>query len=298
MNILKFSQEVSVAQAEGRPVVALESTVITHGLPYPLNFQTAKELENEVRSVGAVPATIAILDGEIFVGLDETQLENLAKAGSSVEKVSLWNLPALIARRASGGTTVAATVHLAHLAGLSVFATGGIGGVHHDPFDESADLIALSRTPVIVVSAGPKSILNLPATLERLETLGVPIIGYGTDSFPAFHSPISPYNVPSRLDTPEQIAVAWQAAQQLGLGQAMLVMNPVQQGIAFDQVQAWVEQANVEARRVGVTGKALTPYLLRRLSQLSNGETDKVNTALLRANAKLGGLIAAHLGKA
>ena len=292
---MQLHPEAQAALADGQPLVALESTVISHGLPHPVNLETARELENEVRAAGAVPATVALLDGVVRVGLDDRELERLSAPG--LEKVSLWNLPALVARGGSGGTTVAATAHLARRAGLEVFATGGIGGVHHDPFDESADLPALARTPIVVVSAGPKSILNLPATLERLETLGVPVAGYGTDRFPAFHSPDSPLAAPSRLDTPDEVARAHRAARVLGLEAALLVVNPVRDGLPFEQVQAWVEQSSREARREGVRGKALTPYLLRRLSVLSGGETDRVNLMLLRENARLGALVAVALAR-
>jgi pseudouridylate synthase len=300
---IEFTPEISDALAHKRPVVALESTVISHGLPYPYNLETGLALESEVRVSGAIPATIAVLDGKIYVGLVHDQIERLAQGklapvvpgAQSLEKVSLWNLPALIAKGASGGTTVAATAHLARLVGIEVFATGGIGGVHFDDFDESADLPALARTPITVVCAGAKSILNLPATLERLETLGVPVVGYGTDVFPAFHSAESPYTVPSRLDTPQQIAAAFRAARALSLHQALMVMNPIKDGLPFNQVQTWVEAANHEARREGIHGKDLTPFLLRRISSLSNGETDRVNGVLLRANARLGGQIAVAL---
>lgn len=290
---LEFTSEIRDALERKRPVVALESTVISHGLPYPYNLETGLALEAEVREAGAIPATIAVLDGKIHLGLVHEQIERLAQGG--VEKVSLWNLPALIAKASSGGTTVAATAHLARLVGIEVFATGGIGGVHFDDFDESADLPALARTSVTVVCAGAKSILNLPATLERLETLGVPVVGYGTDVFPAFHSAESPYSVPSRLDTPQEIARAFRAARRLQLQQALMVMNPIKDGLEFNQVQAWVEAANHEARREGIHGKFLTPFLLRRISTLSGGETDRVNGVLLRANARLGGEIAVAL---
>jgi pseudouridine-5'-phosphate glycosidase len=310
---LEFTTEIRDALEHQRPVVALESTVISHGLPYPYNLETGLALESEVRASGAIPATIAVLDGKVHLGLVHDQIERLARGGvapvgpgaqgiapvgpgtQGLEKVSLWNLPALIAKGSSGGTTVAATAHLARLVGIEVFATGGIGGVHFDDFDESADLPALARTPITVVCAGAKSILNLPATLERLETLGVPVVGYGTDVFPAFHSAESPYSVPSRLDTPLEIAVAFRAARALQLHQALMVMNPIKDGLPFNQVQTWVEAANHEARREGIHGKSLTPFLLRRISALSDGETDRVNGVLLRANARLGGQIAVAL---
>jgi pseudouridylate synthase len=288
-----YAPEVQAALEANKAVVALESTVISHGLPYPQNLETARAMESEIRAVGAVPATIAVLDGRIQVGCDAAQLERLAT--ETLEKVSLWNLPALVAKRSSGGTTVATTAHLAHLAGIEVFATGGIGGVHFDAFDESADLPALARTPIVVVCAGAKSILNLHGTIERLETLGVPVIGFGVDSLPAFHTPSSPYPVAARLDTAQEIADAHRAARMLEMRHAILVTNPVPQGIAFDKVQSWVEAANHEARKREVTGKALTPFLLAQLAEKSHGETVAVNGSLLRNNARLGGLIAIAL---
>jgi pseudouridine-5'-phosphate glycosidase len=295
MSKIVISKTVQAALEAKQPVVALESTVISHGLPYPFNVETARAMEASVREGGALPATIAILGGVVHVGLDDDQLEHLAQPDGGVVKVSLWNLPATIARGQDGGTTVATTAHLAHQAGIEVFATGGIGGVHFDPFDESADLPALSRTPIVVVCAGPKSILNLPATLERLETLGVPVAAYRSDTFPAFHSPTSPYAAPSRLDSPQQVAAAHRAARDFGLNSAILLVNPISQGLPFEVVQEWVETANREARQQGVQGKVLTPFLLRRLSQLSNGQSDAVNRVLLLENARLAGEVAAAI---
>lgn len=288
-----YSPEVKAALEQKLPVVALESTVITHGLPYPANLETARTLEAKVRQSGAIPATIAVLDGKIIVGCTDVQLERLAL--EKMEKVSLWNLPAILAKNTSAGTTVATTAHLAHLAGIEVFATGGIGGVHFDAFDESADLPALARIPIVVVCAGAKSILNLHATIERLETLGVPVIGFGTDSLPAFHTPTSPYPVAARLDSALEVAKAHRAARDLEMRQAILVANPIDQGIAFERVQAWVEAANHEARKQMVTGKRLTPFLLSELARLSGGETVQVNGRLLANNAQLAGEIAVAL---
>ncbi len=288
-----YRPEVRAALEADQPVVALESTVISHGLPYPQNLETAQAMEAEIREVGAIPATVAVFDGRVQIGCDASQLERLAL--EKLEKVSLWNLPALMAVGKSGGTTVATTAHLAHLAGIQVFATGGIGGVHFDAFDESADLPALARTPIVVVCAGAKSILNLHATLERLETLGVPVIGYGTDTLPAFHTPTSPYAVAARLDTPDEVARAQIAARGLEMRQAILVTNPVSGGIPYDRVQGWVEAANHEARKQGVSGKALTPFLLAQLAEKSHGESITVNASLLRNNARLGGQIAVAL---
>ncbi len=268
--------------------------MITHGLPAPVNLETARRLEAAVRAEGAVPATIGILAGEVHVGLSDSQLEELATR-SDVEKASLWNLAAVVARKQWGGTTVATTAHLAARAGIHVFATGGIGGVHPLPYDESSDLLALSRTPVVVVSAGPKSILDLAATLERLESYGVGVVGFKTMYLPAFHSPDSPYELPSTVWSEAEAAAAWRAARELGLPAATMVFNPVSKGIPFAQVQAWVDQANSEARAAGIGGKDLTPYLLRRLSELSDGLSDEVNLRLLEENARLAARIAREL---
>ncbi|WP_105317583.1 pseudouridine-5'-phosphate glycosidase [Thermus tenuipuniceus] len=270
-------------------LVALESALLTHGLPYPLNLRTAKALEEAVRAEGAIPKTIALVRGEVRLGLSPEEMEALAQGGA--EKASLWNLPALLVQKKSAGTTVAATVHLAHRHGIAVFATGGIGGVHPEPFDESADLLALARTPILVVSSGPKAILDLRATLERLETLGVSVVGYRTDRLPAFFSPSSPFPVPARVETPLEAALILRKSRELGLG-AVLLVNPVSQGLPYEEVALWVEEANHQAAREGVFGKALTPYLLRRLSELSQGETDRVNERLLLENARLAARVA------
>ncbi|WP_135256231.1 pseudouridine-5'-phosphate glycosidase [Thermus caldilimi] len=273
-------------------LVALESALLTHGLPYPLNLRTAKALEEAVRAEGATPKTLALVQGEVRLGLSQEEMEALAQGG--VEKASLWNLPALMVQKRSAGTTVAATVHLAHRHGIAVFATGGIGGVHPEPFDESADLLALARTPILVVSSGPKAILDLRATLERLETLGVSVVGYRTDRLPAFFSPSSPFPVPARVETPLEAALVLRKARELGLG-AVLLVNPVSQGLPYEEVALWVEEANHQAAREGIFGKALTPYLLRRLSKLSQGETDRVNERLLLENARLAARVALAL---
>jgi len=275
-------------------VVALESTVITHGLPVPVNLETARRLEAAVREEGATPATIGILEGEVRVGLDPDELEALATR-NEVEKASLWNLAAVVARRRWAGTTVATTAHLAARAGIRVFATGGIGGVHPVPFDESSDLLGLSRTPVVVVSSGPKSILDLGATLERLESYGVGVVGFKTMFLPAFHSPDSPFELPATVWSEAEAAAAWRAARALGLESATLVFHPVSEGIPYRQVKAWVDRANEEARAAGIGGKDLTPYLLRRLGELSEGRTDEVNLRLLEENARLAARIAREL---
>lgn len=297
---MRLHPEVQEALAKNQPVVALESTVITHGLPRPTNLELARKLERAVREEGAVPATIAILDGEIRVGLTDQQLEAIAFA-ASVEKASLWNLAAIMAQGKHGGTTVATTAFLAYKAGIPVFATGGIGGVHPGQagmasYDESADLFELSRTPIVVVSAGPKSILDLAATLERLESFGVTLLGYRTSKLPAFHTRESPFDLPARVETPAEAAAVFAQARRLLPG-ATLVMNPVSQGLEWAQVQGWVEQANQEAARSGVHGKALTPFLLSRLAELSGGATVEVNLRLLEENARLAARIAAALSQ-
>lgn len=297
---MRLHPEVQQALDDNRPVVALESTVITHGLPRPANLELARKMERAVREEGAVPATIAILDGEIYVGLTDQQLEAVAFA-AQVEKASLWNLAAIMAQRKHGGTTVATTAFLAHKAGISVFATGGIGGVHpagsgQASYDESADLFELSRTPIVVVSAGPKSILDLAATLERLESFGVSLLGYKTDKLPAFHTRESPFELPARVESPEEAAAVFAQARRL-LPSATLVMNPVSRGLEWAQVQSWVEQANQEAARRGIYGKALTPFLLSRLAELSGGVTVEVNLRLLEENARLAARIAGALAQ-
>ncbi len=291
---MRLHPRVTQALQTRQAVVALESTVITHGLPRPLNLELARKLEDTVRQAGAVPATIAILRGEVVVGLTPDELEAIA-ADHTADKASLWNLGALLAQGKSAGTTVASTTFLAHKAGIEVFATGGIGGVHPHPYDESADLLELSRTPMMVVSAGPKSILDLAATLERLESLGVALLGYKTHHLPAFHSPSSPYLLPARVESAHEAARAFRAAREIGLPGASLILNPISKGLAFDQVQRWVEQATQEAARAGVGGKALTPFLLRRISELSGGQTDEVNLRLLEENARLAAEIALAL---
>ena len=291
--VIRIDPKVQAALGEGRPVVALESTVITHGLARPDNLRVARRMIAAVEEGGALPAVIALMDGEVWVGLDEDALVRLSEA--EAEKASLWNLAAILAAKKTGGTTVAATAHLAHRAGISVFATGGIGGVHPVHYDESADLLALSRTPILVVSSGMKSILDIPATLERLESYGVAVVGYGTDCLPAFHSPTSPYPLPARVSTPAEAAAVLAAQRGLGLQGAVLVFNPVSEGLDFATVAAWVEAANREAREAGIGGKALTPYLLRRLNELSGGQTDVVNERLLVENARLAAKIAASL---
>ena len=284
---------VQTALREGRAVVALESTVITHGLPRPQNLALAEALERTVREAGAVPATVGLIGGEVVIGLAEDELRHLAETDSS--KASLWNLPTLVAQKRDGGTTVAATLHLAAQVGIKVFATGGIGGVHFDAFDESADLLALSKNPLVVISAGAKSILNQGATLERLETLGVPVVGYGSDRFAGFHVSETELAVPARCDTPAEVAGTFQAARALGLPGALLVAKPVSQGLGAQEVAGWLETALKEAKAQNFSGKDLTPFLLARFAALSDGRAMAVNLRLLQENARLGAQVALEL---
>jgi len=293
---LSIKGEVREAVEQGRPVVALESTIISHGMPYPDNVATAREVEQIIRDNGAVPATIAILDGVPLIGLDDAQLELLG-SDEHVRKVSIRDLPHVIARKEHGATTVATTMRLAALAGIKVFVTGGLGGVHHGAatsFDESADLVELSRTPVTVVSAGVKSILDIAATLERLETLGVPVVGYQTDDFPAFFTRVSGHGVPLRCDSPEEIAAMMHAMTDLGLASAISVANPVPAAdeVPAERIDAVIARALAEADEKGVAGKDVTPYLLGRIVELTEGESLRANIALVFNNARLGAAIA------
>lgn len=299
---MKIHPEVADALAAGQPVVALESTVITHGLPYPDNVETAVSMETAVRSGGAVPATMAILQGVVHVGLTATQVDQLGQmAGTAVRKCSRRDLPIAIARRENGATTVAGTMILAHKVGIELFATGGIGGVHRgQPFDVSADLTELGRTAVTVVCSGAKSILDLPATRELLETNGVPVIGYGTDDMPAFFARSSGLPVDCRLDRPEEVAEVMASRHQWGLQTAILVTVPVPAADACDpeEVEAAIAQAADEANRLGIHGPASTPWLLRRVVELTDGRSLRANTALLRNNGRIAGQIAAAFSTA
>ena len=294
----QIQTEVAEALAQNNPVVALESTVITHGLPYPNNVETAVKMQTAVREGGAVPATIAIIQGRVHVGLTDDELEYLGKlAGTAVRKCSRRDIPLAIGNKEDGATTVAGTMILAHQAGIRLFATGGIGGVHRGhPFDISADLLELGRTPVAVVSSGAKSILDLPATLEVLETHGVPVIGYGTDTLPAFFARSSGLPVDIRLDTPEAVANVMLAHQQTGLQNGLLVAVPVPEADACDpeMVEAAIAQATQEADEQGIHGPASTPWLLRRVVALTNGRSLQANVALLRNN----GYTAAKIARA
>lgn len=299
--VLQIAEAVRMALAANRPVVALESTIIAHGFPRPDNRALADALEQAVRDGGAVPATIAVIAGRVHVGLTADQLDLIADR-DDIEKCSLRDLAAVCRAGGHGATTVSATMRLAAMAGLSVFATGGIGGVHpgaDTSFDVSADLTELGRTRVAVVCAGAKSILDLPATLEVLETLGVPVVGYGCDTFPAFHSRDSGLPLRHRVDIPDDAAALIRAQAALGLEAGILVCNPPPETIALprEDLDALVARAQARARDDGVGGAALTPYLLAALNDLSGGRTRTINRALAVANAELGARIAAALCK-
>jgi pseudouridylate synthase len=293
----RFSPQVAKARQLKNALVALETTVVTHGLPYPQNVELARDMEAEVRQHGAVPATIAILDGKIQVGMSAEQLDDLI-SGDNLRKISRRDFAPAIARSESGGTTVAGTLIAAHAADIQVFATGGIGGVHRQPaYDISADLPELSRTPVIVVCAGAKAILDLPATLEYLETLGVPVVGYQTDEFPAFYSTSSGLPVSVRADSPEDVADLAQANWGLGLNSALLVVVPPPREVALpvNEVENAIEQALEEAQDKAIRGQAVTPFLLRRVSELTGQSSLKANLGLLLNNARIAAQIAVAL---
>ena len=298
---LTLSPDVAAALAENRPVVALESTIITHGMPWPQNYETAKAVEGMVSDMGATPATIAVLNGVLHVGLTDEQLSQLAQA-ENVAKLSRADLAACLAMGGTGATTVASTMIAAALAGISVFATGGIGGVHkgaEDSFDISADLQELAQTPVTVVAAGAKAILDVPKTLEVLETLGVPVIAYGQDSFPAFWSASFPLKAPLRMDQPDQIARAHVMRAALGLPGGQLVANPIpaDHEIPPAEMNPIIAEATANAVELGITGKEVTPFLLRRIYDLTGGRSLSANIALVLNNAALAARIAADMVK-
>ncbi|WP_028034664.1 pseudouridine-5'-phosphate glycosidase [Chelativorans sp. J32] len=290
---------VAAALSAGKPVVALESTIITHGMPWPQNNDMAAEVEEIVAAEGAVPATIAVLDGRLKIGLSPEERERLAQSQDAM-KLSRADLAFAIARGRTGGTTVAATMIAAHLAGISVFATGGIGGVHQGAeksFDISSDLDELARTPVIVVSAGPKAILDIPKTLEVLETRGVPVVGFGTDAMPAFWSRSSPCPAPLRLDAAEEVAQFQKARSRLGISGGMLIGNPVPEEaeIPAQEMAGYIAEAQADADRARISGKAVTPFLLARILEITRGRSLKTNIALVKNNARLAARIAIAL---
>lgn len=300
-SLLHFSEEVLAARAAGKPVVALESTIISHGMPYPQNVQTAREVEQIIRDGGAVPATIAIIDGKICVGLSDAQLEQLGNT-EGVLKVSRRDLPYVLSQKKLGATTVAATMICAELADIRVFVTGGIGGVHRGAqtsFDISADLQELAHTSVAVVCAGAKSILDLPLTLEYLETHGVPVVSVGQAQFPAFFTRESGLNADFQLDGAAELADFIRTKWQLGLNGGVVVANPVPQADAMPktEIDAMTEQALREAEAQGVNGKAVTPFLLARIKQLTGGRSLDTNIALVKNNAVLGAALAVQLAQ-
>ena len=293
------SAEVAEAMADGRPVVALESTIITHGMPWPSNLETARAVEAEVRAAGAVPATIAVIAGELRAGLAAEELDRLARAGG-VFKATRRDLAPVIARKATAGTTVAATMAIAAMAGIPVLATGGIGGVHRgasETFDVSADLTELGETPVTVVCAGAKSILDIPKTLEVLETRGVPVLGYRTQAFPAFFTRDSGARLDFSCESPAEIAEVIATHRALGFRSGILVANPIPEAAALDPalIEGRIAAALAEAGAKGIAGKAVTPYLLGRVLELTEGRSLAANIALVRNNARLAAEIAAAL---
>ena len=297
---MDISEEIQDSIKEKGPVVALESTIISHGMPFPQNLETALEVESIIRKEGALPATIAVIEGRIKIGLSNLELEQFAQ-GTKTVKVSSRDLPLALSQKQDGGTTVAATMICSRMAGISVFVTGGIGGVHRGSektMDISGDLMELSRTNVAVVCAGIKSILDIPRTLEYLETQGVPVIGYRTDEFPAFYTTTSGYSVQSRINTAEDIARCMKVKWELGLNGGLVITNPVLPEDAMDEVviEEAIAKSLKEASEKGIDGKAVTPFLLERISQLTDGESLKSNIALVCNNALLGARIASAYG--
>lgn len=297
---LQISPKVQKALDEGRPVIALESTIISHGMPYPQNVETALLCERTARENGAEPATIAVIGGKLCAGLTEEQIEYLGKAGTNVAKASRRDLPMLVARGADGATTVAATMIIAAMAGIRVFATGGVGGVHRGAettMDISADLDELANTPVAVVCAGAKSILDLGLTLEYLETKGVPVIGYGTEELPAFYTRQSGFGVDYRMDAPEEIAAAIRAQREMEYPGGMLITNPIPEEYSMDKsrIDAAIQRALREANEQGVKGKKITPFLLARIKDLTGGNSLASNIQLVLNNVRLASKIAAAL---
>ncbi len=299
---LDISPEVKAALDAGKPVVALESTIISHGMPYPQNVETALAVEDIIRQNGATPATIAIIGGKLKAGCTKDEIEYLGKKGQEVTKASRRDLAVLCARGADGATTVTTTMIIAHMAGISIFATGGIGGVHRGAettMDISADLEELAHTPVMVVCAGAKSILDLGLTLEYLETHGVPVIGYGTEELPAFYTRKSGFGVDYRVDTPEELAKIFRTQKELGLGGGMLVTNPIPEEYSMDKatIDAAIDEALRQAEANGVHGKATTPFLLAKVKELTGGDSLSSNIQLVFNNAALAAKTAACLGK-
>jgi len=305
MNMNKYldvAPEVKEALAAGKPVVALESTIISHGMPYPQNVETALKVEAIIRENGAVPATIAVLGGRLKAGLSPEEIDYLGKTGSAVTKASRRDLPVLVAQGKDGATTVTTTMIIARMAGISVFATGGVGGVHRGAettMDISADLEELARTPVMVICAGAKSILDLGLTLEYLETHGVPVIGYGTEELPAFYTRKSGFKVDYRIDTPEDLAKTFYVKQDMGLGGGMLVANPIPEEYSMDAdtINKAIDDAVAEAKAQGIHGKDTTPFLLAKVKDLTGGDSLASNIQLVFNNARLAAKTAVELAK-
>lgn len=294
---IKISPEVSEALANNKPVVALESTIIAHGMPYPQNVETALQVEDIVRKNGATPATIAIIDGQLRAGLSKDEIDHIGKLGQKVVKVSRRDLPFIVSKKITGATTVASTMIIAAMAGIKIFATGGVGGVHRGAetsMDISADLQELANTNVAVVSAGAKSILDLKLTLEYLETHGIPVAGFGTDEFPAFYTRKSGLPVLYRVDTVTELAKMLHAKWQLGLEGGVLIANPIpdQAQVEFEYINEIIEKAVLIAEQKGIKGKAITPFLLAKIEELTKGESLKANIQLVFNNAKLGAELA------
>ena len=299
---LDIKPEVADALTAGKPVVALESTIISHGMPYPQNVETALNVERIIREEGAVPATCAIIGGRLKAGLSEAEIEHLGKKGYDVPKASRRDLPVLVARGSDGATTVTTTMMIASMAGIKVFATGGIGGVHRGAettMDISADLEELGQTPVMVICAGAKSILDLGLTLEYLETKGVPVIGFGTEELPAFYTRHSGFGVDYRIDTPEELAAAFKAQRDMGYKGGMLVTNPIPEEYSMDKatIDAAIEKALGECRAQGIHGKQTTPFLLARIKDITGGDSLASNIQLVYNNARLAAKTAAELCK-
>ena len=301
-NYLSLSPEVEQALKQGKPVVALESTIISHGMPYPQNVETALKVEQTIRDNGAVPATIAIIGGKLKAGCTPEEIEYLGKKGHAVTKASRRDLPVLIARGEDGATTVTTTMIIASMAGIKIFATGGIGGVHRGAettMDISADLEELAQTPVMVICAGAKSILDLGLTLEYLETKGVPVLGYGTDELPAFYTRHSGFKVDYRIDMPEELAAAFKAKMDMGLKGGMLVTNPIPEEYSMpaDVINKAIDEAIAESVKAGIYGKETTPFLLAKVKELTGGESLESNIQLVLNNARLAAKTAAALAK-
>ncbi|MBO4903109.1 MAG: pseudouridine-5'-phosphate glycosidase [Lachnospiraceae bacterium] len=298
--LLEVAPEVQAALDENRPVVALESTIISHGMPYPQNVETALAVEDVIRSNGATPATIAVIGGKMKAGCSREEIEHLGKSGTNVTKCSRRDMPAILARSMDGATTVTTTMLIAHLAGISVFATGGIGGVHRGAevtMDISADLEELASTPVMVVCAGAKSILDLGLTLEYLETKGVPVLGFGTDELPAFYTRKSGFSVDYRVDTPEELADMFLMQRALGMPNGMLVTNPIPEEYSMDKavIDKAIEEALAEAKRLGIHGKETTPFLLAKIKDITGGDSLDSNIRLVFNNARVASLTAAAI---